>query len=183
MDNIIRRERTRGGRRVSFTGYRPQKMPFGFNESDSRCKDFVKRLKDSIAVLIYNDYTHFITGGAMGMDMYAAEAVLQLRKEHPWITLEIAIPFDGQADRWKDDYRRRYEHILSEADIITVISHPYTKSCMYLRNRYLVNNADLLLACYDGKPGGTAMTVEYARRLDVPIEFILPEMDRERLPA
>ena len=36
----------------------------------------------------------------MGMDMFAAEAVLELRKEYPWIMLEMVSPFDGQADRW-----------------------------------------------------------------------------------
>ena len=44
----------------------------------------------------------------------------------------------------------------------------YTKSCMFTRNRYLVDNADLLLAAYDGQPGGTQMTV---RPLKKPVLF------------
>lgn len=183
MENTVRKPMCRGARRVAFTGYRPQKMPFGFNENDPRCRDFIRRLEDSICVLIFNGYTHFITGGALGMDTYAAEIVLKLKKQYPMITLEVAVPFDAQSDRWADEYRSRYASIIEQADMITVISHPYTRSCMYLRNRYLVDNADLLMACYDGRPGGTAMTVEYANRVGIPVEIILPEKDLCALAA
>lgn len=183
MDSIIRTPIPRAARRVAFTGYRLQKMPFGFDETDPRCRDFLKRLEDSIAVLIINNYTHFITGGALGMDMFSAEIVLKLKQKYPWITLEVAVPFEAQAERWNDAYRLRYDRILREADMITVISRSYTKTCMFRRNRYLVDNADLLFACYDGKPGGTAMTVEYAHRIGIPVEFIRPEKDLLYLSA
>ena len=38
----------------------------------------------------------------------------------------------------------------------------------------MVDNADLLLAAYDGKPGGTAMTVGYAQEVGIPIQTIMP---------
>ena len=41
----------------------------------------------------------------------------------------------------------------------------------------LVDNADLLLAAYDGQPGGTAMTCELARRYDVPVMKIKPTLN------
>ena len=73
------------------SGHRPQKLPFGFDETDPRCVDFKRRLCNSIEMMILEGYTHFISGGALGMDMYAAEAVLTLREQYPEITLEIAI--------------------------------------------------------------------------------------------
>ena len=45
---------------------------------------------------------------------------------------------------------------------------------MFIRNRYLVNNADLLLAAYDGQPGGTAMTIGYAKANGVTVQIIQP---------
>lgn len=160
--------------RCSFTGYRPQKMPFGFNEDDPRCVDFKKRLRDSIIVLILNGYSHFLSGGANGMDLFAAEAVLDLKEQYPWIMLEMVIPFEGQATKWTPDYQERHARLLARADMVTLISHEYTKKCMIQRNRYLVNNADRLFACYDGKPGGTAMTVDYAKEIGVPVSYIAP---------
>ena len=48
---------------------------------------------------------------------------------------------------------------------------------MFRRNHYLVDNADLLLAAYDGQPGGTAMTCKLARRYDVPVMKIKPTVN------
>ena len=100
MDRIIRREPADWRHSVAFTGHRPQKLPFGFDETDPRCVDFKRRLCNSIEMMILEGYTHFISGGALGMDMYAAEAVLTLREQYPEITLEIAIPHDGQTAKW-----------------------------------------------------------------------------------
>ena len=97
------------------------------------------------------------------MDIMAAETVLDLQKRYPDVTLEMAIPFEGQAGRWPESYRARWQRCVESADVVTVLSHEYTKSCLFARNRCLVTQADLLLACYDGKEGGTKHTVEYAQ--------------------
>ncbi len=161
-------------KRCAFTGYRPQKMPFGFDERDTRCIDFKARLRATIEMLIEQGYAHFISGGAMGMDMYAAEAVIDLKKEYPWLILEMVSPFDAQASKWKHEYKKRHDQLFAAADITTATGHAYTKSTMYRRNRYLVDNADLVLAAYDGQAGGTAMTCEYARRIGIPVIVIPP---------
>ena len=108
------------------------------------------------------------------MDMFAAEAVLNLRKELPWITLEIVVPYEEQSSKWNDEYKRRYEKILSDADKVTLISREYTKGCLFKRNRYMVDHADLLMAAFDGQPGGTAMTIEYAQAKNAEIQIISP---------
>lgn len=74
-------------------------MPFGFDEQDSRCIDFKNRLRKAIEELIGHGYSHFISGGALGMDMFASETVIDLKRDYPWIILEIACPFDGQASK------------------------------------------------------------------------------------
>ena len=61
--------------------------------------DFRKRLRETIEILILQVYRHFISGGAQGMDIMAAETVLDLQKQYSDVTLEMAIPFEGQADR------------------------------------------------------------------------------------
>ena len=43
-----------------------------------------------------------------------------------------------------------------------------------MRNRYLVDHANFLIAVYDGKPGGTQYTVEYARKKGLEIVQIEP---------
>lgn len=73
----------------AFTGHRPQNLPFGFREDDERCTALKETLKKQIISLITDEnVTHFISGMALGVDMYAAEIVLELKKTYPGITLE-----------------------------------------------------------------------------------------------
>lgn len=166
------------GLRCAFTGHRPQKLPFGFDEEDERCRDFKRRLRETLVELIGKGYTHFLSGGALGMDMWAAEAVLELKGDCPCLLLEMVSPFDGQARRWDTLSRERHERLFALADIVTATGHHFSPYCMHRRNRYLADNADLLLAAYDGTPGGTAETVAMARALGVPVR-ILPPVERE----
>lgn len=175
MVNCVRRQSRPGYKRCAFTGYRPQKMPWGFNEDAPECHAFRQRLKEQIEQLIGEGYAHFFSGGAMGMDTWAAEAVLELKEEYPWILLEMVSPFDGQAEKWDVQYHRRHDRLFDQADITTATGHVYSKGCMFRRNHYLVDNADLVLAAYDGQPGGTAMTVEYARKTGIPVQCIPPQ--------
>ncbi len=184
MEQTIRKEPERPPdspegsiRRCAFTGYRPQKMPFGFNEEDLRCMDFKRRIGQGITALIAGGYSHFLTGGALGFGTFVAEAVMDLRREHPWITLEIAVPYPGQSEHWDSRSQDRYRWILNQADIVTCISNTYTKSCMAQRNQYLVDHSDLLIAAYDGQPGGTEQTLTYARSVGREIRIIPITLD------
>ncbi len=188
MDRTIRREpQCAPGRaagrplRCAFSGYRPQKLPFGFNEDDLRCIDFKQRIFFALEDLAKKGYSHFLAGGALGFDTFAAEAVMDLRRKCPWVTLEIAVPFDAQPDRWQMSSRIRYRWNLEQADIVTWVSHAYDRDCLARRNRYLVDSCDLLLAAYDGRPGGTRNAVEYARQQGKEIRIIPPMLSDTRM--
>ena len=59
---------SKDARRCAFTGYRPMKMPFGYDEECPLALDFKRRLHDTIEMLILQGYKHMISGGAQGMD-------------------------------------------------------------------------------------------------------------------
>ena len=166
-------------KRCAFTGHRPQKLPFGFDETCEEYRAFCRELRAVLEELIAQGYGYFISGGAMGMDMIAAETVLSLKEAHPEIWLEMVSPFDAQASRWQPDYAARHARLFREADKVTRTGRVYTKDCLYRRNRYLAENADLLLAAYDGRGGGTGMTVGYAMRLGVPVRIFWPFEEEE----
>ena len=77
---------------VCFSGYRPEKLPWGGDESDPRCAVLKKRLYDAAESACAEGYRHFICGMARGVDLYACEAVLQLREKYRDVTVEAAIP-------------------------------------------------------------------------------------------
>ncbi len=160
--------------RVAFTGYRPDKLPFKENERDAAYLHFRKTLYKVICRMAELGYTDFVSGVAMGFDTWVAEDVLRLKAERRSVTLECAIPFPTQADRWSERDRFRRERILAAADSVVTLSPTYAKNAFFLRNRYMVDGADAVVCCYDGKTGGTAYTIEYAKRLGKTIIQINP---------
>ena len=147
-----------------FTGHRPMKLPWGMNERDPRCTALKLELAARLEAIYALGYRHFLCGMAIGCDMYFAEAVLALRDVHGDVTLEAAIPFGDQPGRWDEAQRRRYNSLIDRADKVTVLQIGYTSDCMMQRNRYMVDRSSLLLACFDGRPGGTMNTILYAER-------------------
>ena len=150
-----------------FTGHRPMKLPWGMNEKDPRCLALKLELAARLEALAALGYRSFLCGMALGCDMYFAEAVLALRDRWPDVRLEAAIPFGDQPGRWNEEQRRRYNRLIDAADKLTVLQVHYTSDCMQRRNRYMVDRSSLLLACYDGRPGGTMQTILYAERSGV----------------
>lgn len=148
--------------RVSFTGHRPEKMPF-FGEDDPLCVGLKKRLRDQVARLVEDGAEEFCTGMARGVDIWAAEIVLELKSGHPDLRLIAVIPCPEQADRWGSNEKARYQSILKQCDQTITTSPSYTKGCMLKRNKALVDMCDVLVAVFDGTRGGTMQTVNYAK--------------------
>lgn len=147
----------------AFTGHRLHKLPGGGNENSQTRIELIDRIETVIVTLIEKmGVTHFITGMAIGVDMYSADCVLRLKRKHPHITLEAAVPCKNQEAKWNKKQQENYNRILSMCDKITVLQDEYTKNCMMKRNIYMVDKADILLAVWDESPGGTGNTVKYA---------------------
>lgn len=159
--------------RVSFTGYRPEKLPF-FGEDDPLCEELKKRLSDQIKTLIDDGADEFYSGMARGVDTWAAEAVLELKGSYPQIKLTAVIPCPEQADGWGKAQKARYQNILEQCDKTITVSPNYSKGCMLKRNKALVDLCDILIAVFDGKSGGTMQTVNYARSKGKKISVIPP---------
>ena len=119
--------------------------------------------------------THFISGMAQGVDMYAAEIVLELKKQDPQITLECAIPYERQAAYWSEPLRKRYFSIAERCDQETMLQRQYTPDCLRKRNQYMVDHADIVLAVWNGSPSGTGQTVWYARENGKPVWILRPD--------
>lgn len=159
----------------AFTGHRPGKLPWRYNEADSRCVALKAVLAEQIAALVNTGFTQFLSGMAEAVDTWSALSVLALREKNPAIKLHCILPCKEQADKWAASSRELYRSILDRADSIVYVSRIYHKDCMLDRNRFLVDHAATLLAVYNGeRRGGTAATVRYAQRMGRKIIMIDP---------
>ena len=157
-----------------FSGYRPEKLPWGVKESDERCNILKEKIYDALKQIYDSGIRHFICGMARGCDTYFCEAVLSLRAQFPGITLEAAIPYEAQSAKWLPEEQDRYDRLVYECDYRTYVNREYSSGCMKRRNRYMVNNASVLLTVFDGKTGGTMYTRNYATRKGLNVIEITP---------
>ena len=144
------------------TGNRPQKLPFAENSREGAL--LKERMRAAVASLIEEGYTRFITGMAQGSDIWFAECVLALRDVYPDVELVAAVPYAGQRDRLSAADRFRYDRIINECAETVVLSGEYTKFCMNKRNRYMVDNSDVVLVVGYAPSGGTVNTRAYAEK-------------------
>ena len=158
-----------------FTGHRPKGLPFGYNERDSRCKKLKKALKKLILNKIQEENTTaFLSGMALGTDMVAAEIVLGLKRKFRDITLTAVLPCRTQAAKWNKEATARYELILAKCDKVIILQDEYTPSCMNMRNLYMVEHSDCVIAVWSGTEGGTANTIRCATERHLPITVLDP---------
>lgn len=147
-----------------FTGHRPKLLPCGFDETHPACLKIKYQMKRLTRGLIEKkNVTHFISGAALGADMWGMEIVLELKTEYPDVMLEAAIPCNSQADKWNGTAQKRYKRLLSLCDRVTPVVKEYTADCMMKRNKYMVDMSDYVIAVWNGKPSGTGNTIQYAR--------------------
>lgn len=154
------------GNSCAFSGHRPSKFPWKYDETDSRCVALKAVLEDQIAALVNAGFTQFLSGMAEATDTWCALSVLSLREKNSAIKLHCILPCKEQADKWSASSRDLYHSILERADSIVYVSRSYYKNCMLDRNRFLVDHAAALLAVYNGeRRGGTAATIRYAQKM------------------
>lgn len=146
---------------VCFTGHRsiaPTELP-----------GISRRLEETLSALIGQGYRYFGAGGALGFDTLAAQTVLRLRERCPQIRLILVLPCLDQTRGWRQNDIDVYEDIKRRADKVTYTSRDYFSGCMQKRNRHLVDNSAVCVCCLTKSVGGTAYTVDYARRMGLRI--------------
>jgi len=160
---------------LCFTGYRPNKCPWGYDETQFACLDMRSRTKTQILTAINKGYVNFMSGMALGFDMICAELVLELKIVCPQIKLICVLPCKNQSSVWHDKKTQdRYKRILENADLTICLSDTYTPTCMQERNKFMVDNSSAIIGLYDGKTGGTQQTLNYAKAQGLKVITIKP---------
>ncbi len=142
--------------RCCFSGQRPEKL-------DASPEEVKAWLEKQIDRAVADGYVTFISGCAMGADIWAAQIVLNRRERDPRLHLIAVTPWPGFAARWGEDWRRQYDQLLSRADLKVQVSPRYHEGVFLRRNQWMVDHASRLIVYWNGEAGGTRDTVKYAR--------------------
>ncbi len=131
---ITMTEEEKRQRRVCFTGHRPEKLT---------CPEWlIKRdLKKEIRQAVANGLVVFITGMARGVDIWAAEIVIELRDSGQPLKLICACPYDGFEKSWSSEWQERYKAVLAKSDHTVYVCKYYNRDCFQIRNEWMVNHS------------------------------------------
>lgn len=151
------------------TGHRPDKLG-GYE--DKTTERLMLLARDWL--IVYKP-EHVISGGALGWDQALAWAA--------WATntpFTLALPFAGFESKWPKRSQDQLENLVSYADKVVYVSEGgYAPWKMQTRNEWMVDRADLVLALWNGTPGGTENCVRYAEKVGKPITNLWSEWERE----
>lgn len=170
--------------KLAFTGHRPEGLTFDF-ESDEYFQ-LETALWREIGERMESGYDTFYSGAARGMDIICGKIVLAEREtRYPNVKLICAIPFKEQPRKWDGFWKWHYYELLHDADRIVQVCDSYQRGCYHMRNRYMVDNCDTLIAIYSGSgKGGTAYTVKYAIEQGKEVVIFNPDtLERTLIPA
>ena len=151
--------------RCAFTGHRPEKV-VGFEGR------IIVELRKEILKAIDDGYRVFLTGMSRGVDLWAADIVIELRRNNKDLKLMCVIPFEGMEECWPVDWKKHFRLVRKQADYVHVLSDRYSPDAYQKRNAWLVNHSSRLIAVYTGKPSGTGNTIQYAAMQEIPIRII-----------
>lgn len=143
----------------SFTGHRILKKDINVEDIDN-----------IVDMLISQGYNTFLVGMALGFDLLCFERLLLKKSKN--IKIIACIPCKGQEGKYPSKEKEKYYKLLEQADQKIYMFEEYENGCMFVRNRFLVDNSSVIVAYFYKKSGGTYYTVNYAEKRRKKIIFI-----------
>lgn len=168
-------------------GHRPQCFKFKYNEGYKLCIK-IKKVLESEIIRQYteNNVRHFWVSGAIGVSCWAAEIILELKKQRAYHDMElmVALPFPGYNEKFDTKQKARWRDILKECADSVTICESYSVNAYQRCNYYMVDRSQYGIAVYDNDSSirsNTGLTVQYAmrpndtRKKGVQMRFIHPD--------
>lgn len=164
----------------TITGHPPQRFKFKYNEHYKLCIKIKKALTTEISKFYSQGVRTFWVGGSIGVDTWAAEMILDLKKQERYkdIRLCVALPFPEFKSHFDAKQQTRLKDILGACDEQITISERESEKCYYIRNEYMVDRSCCLLAVYDNDRSvrsDAGMIVHYAEKKGLAVRFIHPD--------
>lgn len=160
-----------------FSGHRPEKFYIGGKEDPSTVAKIKSMLYLAVLEAVRDKgYRRFISGMARGVDLWACEVVLKLKKAYPDIELICALPYRDHGKNFRGQDRYLFNISLESCRKAIAVSENYDRDCMRKRNYFMVDHSSLLIAVYSESKSGTGQTIRYAQKRGIDTNIINASM-------
>lgn len=170
---------------MCFSGHRLNKIKSliecqtsNFNKDVSNIEfKFFEIIKSIIYIKVnyYIDigFRNFYIGMSDGIDLWVGDILLELKlTQYPDIQIVAVRPFQTHGSNFSSMDKKLYNKILELANNVICLDYEKSMGGYHRRNRYMVDNAESLLAFVCDYESGTGYTIEYAKDLNKSIEVI-----------
>ncbi|MFB3163014.1 DUF1273 domain-containing protein [Neobacillus sp. 179-J 1A1 HS] len=163
---------------LAISGYKPFEL--GIFKNDHPAVLFIKAaLKKELIPMMEAGLEWVLISGQLGVELWAAEVVFELKSEFPDVKIAVITPFLDQEASWSETNSEWYKSILAQADFIdSVTKKGYEKPWQFrLKNQFFIEKSDALLLLYDQEKEGSPkyiyeMAVQYQNKHSYPIQLV-----------
>ncbi|MNH98015.1 hypothetical protein D3C73_507270 [compost metagenome] len=136
------------------TGYRAHELGI-YNQKHEGITYIRKAITGKLIPLIEEGLEWVITPGQYGVDLWAAEAAIELKKEYSHLKCSIITAYKNPEENWKEDKKEYYEQIIRKLDYYGSVSNqPYDGVWqLTARDNLLLRKTEGILLFYDEDAG------------------------------
>ncbi len=126
--------------------------------------DEIQAFKECLSGVIDKQITQqnvgvFYTGAHGEFDIVFSAEVRKLKEKYPFIKLILVEPyFSNRFNRLKSYYETMYDSIIIPDELADV----HYKKSIEMRNRWMVDNSELVISYVDRRSGGAYKAIKYA---------------------
>ncbi|PYZ95219.1 hypothetical protein CR194_06810 [Salipaludibacillus keqinensis] len=167
---------------LAITGYKPHEIGI-FNEKHEQLPYLKKAISKKIQQLKEEfDIKWIITSGQPGVELWAAEAAINLKEHYPDLKVATLAPFHEQEERFSEPVKKLYLNVWNSSDYRDFITkRPYDNPAqLRMKNQFIVGKSHAALVLFDEETDGTPkFFLSYALKKhenqDYPIIYLTPD--------
>ncbi|MCZ8516195.1 SLOG family protein [Paenibacillus filicis] len=166
--------------RVLVTGYKASELGI-FSLKHPGIAIIKKAIKKQLLALMDEGLEWVIVSGQWGVELWAAEAVLELREEGEPLRLAVITPFLEQDEKWSEEKKKLYSGVTRQADYVnSVTKSKYVGPWQFQEtNKFLLRHSDGLVLLYDEDTAGSPRFIKeqaerWAQTADYRLVYITP---------
>ncbi len=142
---------------IAFTGHRILEDPKEVIE---------KTVSKAVMRYVENGFDTFLCGMAPGFDLLCGEIINSLKKDGVKIRLVCCIPYENSKKSFTKKDKVLFDEVAAFADDTVILSKNYYNGCFHARDKFMVDNASVVISYKTRDNSGTGFTTAYAAMLN-----------------